>query len=144
MGIGQPTLTIRSFISVILVIAALIVAAVDLSHRSFRRPPVVIDFPQITHAGHYFIADDRTETSIDCELTVLDDWNEIWEHDPNPCSLGDGWLLPQSSGSSVFGTRAEVQIELPDEAPRTLALRLKAFDALSADVEQSVRILVNG
>jgi arylsulfatase len=120
------------------------VGAVDLSHHRFRRPPVEMDFAGLTHADHSFIAADRPGVSIECPVTALKDWNEIWTHELNPCSLGDGWLLPGSWGSNAFGTRAQVQIEIGDEIPHTLALRLRASGTLGENVEQSIRILVNG
>ena len=137
-------MTIKQFAFTVFGVAALIVAAIDLSHHSFRPPPMGLDFPELTHADHYFIVAETHQASIECPVTTLRDWNEIWEREINPCSLGDGWLLPGKWGSHVFGKRAQAQVEISTEVSRTLVLRLKAQDILPENVKQSLRILVNG
>jgi len=105
---------------------------------------MVLEFSELIHADHYFVSAVVPQASIECPVTTLRDWNEIWERKLSPCSLGDGWLLPGPWGSYAFGTRSQVQVEIADEIPRTLVLRLRAHQALPENIEQSIRILVNG
>jgi len=144
IGIGPPSVTIKRFISAVLALALLIVAVAHLSQIDYRPQPMVPEFSKLIHADHYFVSATSPRASIECPVTSLEDWNEIWEREISPCSLGDGWLLPGHWGSHAFGTRSQVQVEIADEVPRTLVLRLRAHQALPENIEQSIRILVNG
>ncbi len=137
-------MTIKRFTSAVFALALLIVATVQVSHFSFRPEPMALDFSELTHADHFFISAENPPTPIECPVTTLGDMTEIWEHEINPCSLGDGWLLPGTWGSHAFGTRSQVRIEIADKAPRTLAMRIRAHGAFPETVEQSIRILING
>ena len=137
-------MTIKRFIIAVFAIALLIAAMVQVSKFWVRPEPMTLDFSDLTHADHFFIGAERSQAPIECPVTSLRDVNEIWEKELSPCTLGDGWLLPGPWGSHAFGTRSQILIEIADEAPRTLSMRIRAHGALPETDEQSIRILVNG
>jgi arylsulfatase len=132
------------FFTLVFAAATLIVGAAHLSNHGRWPQPVVLEAADLTLADHSFIAADRSEGDIECPVTLLARWGEIWETPLSPCLLADGWMLPEKSGSLVFGNRARIEIELANRDPRILALRLRGGEYLPDDVEQTVRIFANG
>lgn len=134
---------IRRFIPAVLALAVLIVIAGGLINRNLSPPFAVIDVADLAPAGHSFVRTERPDSIIECRLTSLPDWESMWDHDPSPCALVDGWHLPNDSGTLVQGKTARAEIHLADNYPRIFLMRVKAHPHLPENIQQSVRLLVN-
>jgi len=91
----------------------------------------------------FFVSDHDLDSRIECPLARLDDRAEIWSRGITHCTLAEGWNQPQAWGAWATGLVSRVDVKVNSSLPRVLMIKVRANNALAADLNQMISVSVN-